>query len=519
MSNDDGFAPPPPEDTSESGLGGLAEEPSADAPASGGPEATGSDPLDPTQAMPSEGTGAPGTPPLDSTQVMPTEPVTPRSNPVQSGEGIPPIVPGAAAGAAGASARPPTGGVPLEEDFPEDPWYKNPRVVAGIVLGLLILGLIILLFVLLGGDDDEGAIDDASDEPVTLVVIRTNSGGGPVATGLSVTVATPTPSPDDYRWVEPADAVVGRSAVLDTDATGRVEFRWSPVEETAGWSTTVDLVEAVQPEGDQAVSGIGATCELTRDGSSETLVVATDVALDESNDSLAGVGTYSFPNQTFIPGDRIACAMVNQLVTPPPTTIAETTTVPESTSTVAETTTTVAETTTTVAPTTAAPTTAAPTTAAPTTAAPTTAAPTTVAPDPGVADFLIDNGYVQFHDLLENEGVLADLENSSQPFTLFAASDQAVADFLSSFDPTGQPTLVQVLQSHVSFAGALDRSDLSARSDLPVDFGDPQPLDAFGTQSPTVGGVPIIDFDNPVENDAPGFVHIVDEILTPQSQP
>lgn len=511
MSNDDGFAPPPPEDTSESGLGGLADGPSADDTPGAGepPRQSGADPLDPTQAMPPDGADRPETSPPDSTRVMPTEPVTPPTNPVQSGEGIPPIVPGAAAGAA---TPPPSDGVPLEEDFDDEPWYKNPRVIAGIVLGLVVVGLIILLFVLLGDDDDEGGIDDLSSDPVTLVVVRTNSGGGALSTSLSATVMTPTPSPDDYRWIAPADGVVGSSVVVPADATGRVEFRWGPVEVTEDWASTVDLVEAVEPEGDQQVTGIGANCELDRDGSTEPLVVATDVSFDESGDSLTGVGRYNFPNITFRPGDRVTCAMVNQLASAPPTTVAETTT------TVAETTTTVAETTTTAAPTTAAPTTAAPTTAAPTTAAPTTAAPTTVPAPPTVINYLTDNGFERFRDLLIQANVLSEIEQSGQPFTLFVPTNQAVDAFLNSFDPTAT-NLDDVVRSHLSFVGALDRDDLAGRNDIDVDFGGAQPLN-FGPTPPTIGAAPdiadIVEFDQSVEESAPGVLFIIDAVLAPQ---
>ncbi|MGA9277640.1 fasciclin domain-containing protein [Ilumatobacter sp.] len=504
MSNDDGFAPPPA-DNSESGLGGLAGEPSTPTGAAtpSDPGATGAAPLDPTQAMPSGGPADPPNPPLDPTQVMSSAPITPPSNPVQSGAGIPPIVPGVPPGA----VIPPGGDVPFEEEFDDEPWYKNPRTVAAIVVGLLILGLIILLFFLLGGDDD-GAIEDLSTDPVSLVILRTDSGGGPLSTSLNVSVTAQEGAADNYVWITPAGVVAGQAAVEETDATGRAEFRWGPAGEAAdsGWTTRVEMVEAVFPEGDQPVSGIGAECQLERGDSTDDLVIAAQVQFGDGAATDPGVGTYNFPNVSFRPGDRVTCTLQNQVATPAPTTVAETTTVPETTTTVPETT---------APPTTAAPTTAAPTTAAPTTAAPTTAAPTTAAPTgPSVSQFLTDNGYTGFRDLLIQVGVLGEIEASTQPFTLFAATNDAVTDFLNSFDPTSTD-LGDVMRAHLSDVGALDRDDLSTRSDIAVDSGGPQPLN-FGPNPPTIGGADITEFDNAVENASPGYIHIIEAMLTPE---
>ena len=159
------------------------------------------------------------------------------------------------------------------------------------------------------------------------------------------------PAPDAYVWIVPGDGIAGQPASRDTDATGRTEFRWAPPSDAdAGtWSSTVEFAEFVAPEGDAAVTGLGADCLLERGESTETLVVTADVRADEVNDSLTGIGSYSFPNVRFRAGDRVQCTLGNQVPIPPPTTVPEsTTTVPESTTTVPETTTTVPETTTTV---------------------------------------------------------------------------------------------------------------------------------------------------------------------------
>jgi len=174
--------------------------------------------------------------------------------------------------------------------------------------------------------------------------------------------------------------------------------------------------------------------------------------------------------------------------------------------------TTTATTTPTTPPTTAAPTTAAPTTAAPTTAAPTTVAPTTVPAAPTVADFLTDNGLTGFCDLLIQVGLLGQIESSTQPFTLFAATDQAVSDFLSNFDPVTS-NLTDIMNAQLSYEGALDSTDLSTLPDIDVEFGGPQPLD-FTVDPPTIGGAELVDVDNAVENTSPGFVHVVDEVLS-----
>jgi uncharacterized surface protein with fasciclin (FAS1) repeats len=506
MSNDDGFAPPPPEDGSESGLGDLAAEPPEDGATGPGAGAT-----DPTQAMPPSG-GGDVEPTADPTQVMPTGAVTPPSNPVQSGEGIPPIVPPAAATIAGEPV------VPAEE-FHDEPWYKQPRAWALIGVGVIIVGLLIVLLFLLGDDDDDGGLGELSTDPVVLVVVRNQSDGAALDTTISVSVSAEQPTPNDYLWIAPEDAVVGQPAELQTDATGRAEFRWAPAEGNPDgtWATTVGISESIAPEGSEAVSGIGADCDLERDGSTRTLAVQTNVQTDPAND--VGLGLYGFPNATFLAGDRITCTMVNQFATPPPTTVAETTTtVPETTTT----STTVVETTaapTTAAPTTAAPTTAAPTTAAPTTAAPTTAAPTTAAPTtapsaPTLGDFLIDSGLTGFRDLLAQAGVLGEIESSSQPFTLFAATDQAVNDFLSTFDPVST-NLEDVVRAHLSYEGALESADLEPLQELDVEFGGPQPLD-FTAQPPTIGGAEVIDVDNAVEDASAGVVHVIDTVLTPE---
>ena len=356
MSNDE-FPPPRPSDGSETGLGDLAA---------------------------GLGDGAvPPPPSVDSTQVMPVTP----SLPVASPGGAPPPPDGAPPAAPGAPGSPM---VPTEQ-LPEPPWFKQPGNLVTVVVGVLLVGGVIALLFLLRSGDDEG-LSELSPEPVSFVLVRTNAAGAPLDTTISASVVVQEPSPDSYVWVVPADGVVGEAAVRQTDATGRTEFRWTPLEDAdaATWSSTVEFGEFVSPEGDAAVIDLGADCTLERNGSTEPLIVSVDVRPDQLDDSLTGVGTYTFPNIRFESGDRVECELGNRVPVPPPTTVPEsTTTVPDSSTTAPETTTTAPETTTTVPETTTTSTTTTTTTTTTSTTTSTTTTTTEAPPtDPSLGDLL-----------------------------------------------------------------------------------------------------------------------------------
>ena len=531
MSNDD-FSPPDPEDGSESGLGELAARPDRTTPS----EPSGQPPLDPTEAMSSEPSPPLGateampptaptppldateampprpTPPVDATQVLPVVPSLPPSVPSR------PVAPGATTGPGGpAEPGPHQPAVVATQRLPEPPWYKQPGTIVGVLLGLLVVGGVIALFFFLGRDDgSDGGLGTLDADPVSIVVIRSSVGGSPVNTSMSAAVIVQGPNADAYTWTVPTDAVAGQPALRQTDPTGRTEFRWAPVEgaDLANWSSTVELAEFVAPEGDRAVETIGADCNLERDGSSEPLVVSAAVNPDPVNDSLTRVGNYSFPNVRFSPGDRVTCAFANQIGTPAPTTVPAVATTAEATSTTeAATTTTEAATTTTEATTT---TTTEPATTTSTTT--TTTTTTTVAPpaNPALGDFLGGRGDLsEALALLEQSGVLAEIEALDQPFTLFVPNNAAIDTLRNDPDApdlSDDAVVAQFLRAHLSVGRALTTDDLSGMGQIDVESGGPQPLDV-AARPPTVGGAVISDPNKLVDG---GIVHVIQSTLQPR---
>jgi uncharacterized surface protein with fasciclin (FAS1) repeats len=476
MSND--LPPSQPSDGSETGLGDLA---------SGAGEAT------------------PSPPSIDSTQVMPVTPSLPANNPGVAPPSAGAVPPPGAPGGPGAPI------VPTQQP-PEPPWFKRPGAVAAVVTGVVLVGGVIALLFLLGGGDDEGE-GDLEPEPVSFVMVRNNAAGGPLSTTLSAAVTVQQPTPDAYFWIVPGDGIVGQPATRVTDATGRTEFRWAPPADTdvTTWSSTVELAEFVSPEGDSAVVGLGTACTLERNGSSDALVVTAEVRPGQIDDSLIGIGSYTFPNVRFQAGDRVECTLGNQVATPPPTTVPDSTTiVPESTTTVPESTTTVPESTTTVPQTTTTSTTSTTTTST------TSTTSTTLAPSgPILGDALETLGLTETKALLEQVGLLAEIEALAQPYTLFAPDNAAIDDLRDDPDgpDLGDDAIVDnLLRAHLSIGDSLVLSELAALTEIAVDFGGPQPIDA-GATPPTVGPAVITGPDNVVEG---GIVHVVDATLDPQ---
>jgi hypothetical protein len=221
-------------------------------------------------------------------------------------------------------------------DEPEEvtPWYKKPGPVAALVIVVLaILGL--LAWLIFGGDDDE---DEATATSTFLAFETTDEAGNGIDVGFAVAVEGPADTARSFVWLRPDGVPPGDIAGDSTGSDGRVEFEWEPdstVADPATWESIVTVVAQVPPR--WTPPGPNVDCVLTPfDG--PTRSVTFNIELDSTDDTVARVGTGTFPNQTFAPGDSITCRLVAG--TPAPTTVVETTvaetTVPETT--VAETT-------------------------------------------------------------------------------------------------------------------------------------------------------------------------------------
>ena len=117
--------------------------------------------------------------------------------------------------------------------------------------------------------------------------------------------------------------------------------------------------------------------------------------------------------------------------------------------------------------------------------------------------------------LLEQVGLLAEIEALGQPYTFFAPDNAAIDDLRSDPDgpDLGDDAVVEsLMRAQLSVGDAFTLSELAGLTEIDVEFGGPQPLDA-GATPPTVGDAEITDPDNVVEG---GIVHVIDTVLEPQ---
>ncbi len=476
--------------------------PPDDTPAGGGGQAP--DPGEPTRPMPTQPGAGDETPPQGF--VPPGETGAP---PVSEPTTVMPAQP-VAAGAAGAAAgagQPPAMEYRLDDEEVV-PWYRRPAYLIMVLVAVLLAALL-LAWLLFWGDDD----DDPDPDEVSLRIELVDDQDNPVDRSLTATVIGSPGAEQSFVWLQPTSE--GATATGNTGSAGQIDFRWQPddtVADPANWASIVAVTEELPPGWN--VPGPSIDCDLERAEGGD-ITVTMNVAIDPDDVSLDREAVYSFPNQTFLPGDAISCRLIS---TAP---VETTTTVEESTTTVEETTTT-AETTTTVAPTTAAPTTAAPTTAAPTTAAPTTAAPTTtdaptttVAPDTVLTVIQTDPDLSELSNLITLAGLEATLSDPSATLTFFAPDNDAIAAARAGGDPlTDSAAVRSLLLAHLHQGDAWTVADLDQRTDVPVVNGQPQPLDT-SQSPPLVGSVDaqIVDGDNGESN---GVVQIIDLMLTIQ---
>lgn len=433
----------------------------------------------PPSAVPSEPSGDLGSLAADPTEVMPT------TDPA-AGAGVPPTEP------PGAPED------PLGDEPPPTPWYKKPGPVAAlIVVVLAILGL--LAWLIFGGDDDD---DEATATSTFLAFETTDEAGNAIDVGFAVAVEGPADAAQSFVWLRPDGVPPGDIAGDSTGSDGRVEFEWEPddtVADATTWASTVTVVAQVPPG--WTPPGPNVDCVLTPfDG--PTGSVTFNIELDSTDDTVDRVGTGTFPNQTFSPGDSVTCRLVAG--TPAPTTVVETT--------VAETT--VPETT--VAETTVPDTTTAPTTS-PTTAPSTTVPIVTVPPQPSATLWdVIDNSpdLSELKALIEAADPIVQqtLEDPNATLTLFAPSNTAIENALNTVPPpdvSDQDLVTSILLAHVNGTEALLAADVLALSEVEVLEGGPQPVDASATP-PTIGGAGILVIDIEAAN---GVLHVIDAVM------
>jgi uncharacterized surface protein with fasciclin (FAS1) repeats len=487
---------------------------------------TDSDPTLPN--APAGGTPPPPPPPPPvgdpnlPTEVVASQPVDPVPPIEPATEGIDPILPPAAA-AAGVEATtvmpatepgmdsgipptdPPVGDVPIDE-VPEEPvpWYKKPAAIAAIVIAVLLIGGLIAWLVL-GGDDDSD--DDVSPTASRLVLITKDESGASINREISLSVTGPAGAEESFEWLRPPTANPGEAAVVSSGDNGRAAFDWQPddtVTDPASWAATLIFSESVPPG--WTPPGPILDCVLERlddDGVS----VSLNVAVDGSDPAVARVATYTFPNQTFLPGDAVTCELVSTSPVPG-TTVVE--------STVVETT--VVETTE-VTSTTVAPTTVAPPTVPPTTTPPSTTTTSIDIPPPDPGDTLWDQiqaapSLTEFEQFVIDAGYEAELDDPSQTFTIFAPTNEAIeqarAELTAATLPVDEQALNEILLAHANNTEALVLADLLQLTSIPVLSGGPQPITA---QPPTVGGANIYVQAEPASN---GVLYLIDKVLTPQ---
>jgi uncharacterized surface protein with fasciclin (FAS1) repeats len=125
------------------------------------------------------------------------------------------------------------------------------------------------------------------------------------------------------------------------------------------------------------------------------------------------------------------------------------------------------------------------------------------------------NDLSEARQLLEQTGLLAEIEALTEPYTLFVPDNAAIEELRN--DPDGPDldddvVVEQLLRAHLSIGEELALADLAGRSEIAVEFGGPQPLDA-GDSPPTISGAILFDTDLAVVG---GVVHAIDATLDPQ---
>ncbi len=468
-------------------------------PPTGGPSDPPIDPNPPTEPLPttpgSPAVSPPGLPQqspsaagVEPTTKMPATDAPPSDLPVD----VDGLGPGAAAGMP--PVEPPDAPVDPNEDPDEVvPWYKKPGPVAALVIAVLLIGGLVA-WLLLGGDDDS---DQASATSTFLVFETTDETAAKIDVGFIVDVTGPADAPKAYVWLIPDGASPGETAGASTGSDGRVAFEWEAddtVADPASWQSTVTAVAQV-PAG-WTPPGPNVDCVLRPfDGPATT--VTMNIETDSNDESIDRVGTVTFPNYTFSPGDSVTCRLVAGA--PAPTTVVETTVVE---TTVVETT--VVETT--VAETTVPETTVPETTVAPTTVAPTTSlapVPATlrdaISADPSLSDFLA---------LADTAGLGSVLDDPDAAITLFIPDNDAIAAANIPADITPDD-LEAVLLAHADTTEVLDAAAVLSLTEVPVANGGPQPVDSEATP-PTIGGAGIIAVD---QRGAESIYHVLDAVM------
>jgi len=383
------------------------------------------------------------------------------------------------------------------------PWYKQPGIIAAIVVGVLLIGGLIAALLWLGGDDD-----DADVVAATVVLVPKDESGAGLERGFLADVTGTTEFPTSFIWLEP-ESVPGPDGITgSTDGADRVTFAWAPaaeVVEPETWTSTITFVETAPPG--FVEPGPVVECVLARPEEQNT-TVSMDVVVDPPDPTVERLVTYTFPNHEFLPGDTVTCELVSQQLPPE-----STTTVPESTTTVPEETTTVPEETTTVPETTAPPATDPPATTPPATDPPATDPPATDPPsDPATATEALQaaGDYGTFLSLASGVPSVEALLDGAGPITVFAPTDDA----LSGVNPLTDPDdLEELLLSHIVDGDALDAAAIfdGSRTEVTMASGGTQPVDqAAGT----VGGASVAEADLTSTN---GVSHGIDTVLSATS--
>src|SRR6056297_2582730 len=364
----------------------------------------------------------------------------------------------------------------------ETPWFKKPAGIAAIaILVLAIIGLIVWL--IWGGGSD--ADDEATPTSSRLIIETTNASGGVIDVGFALAIEGPAGAEQAFVWLRPDGVAPGDIAGDNTGDDGRVDFEWeadSTVADPAAWTSTATVIAQV-PAG-WIPPGPTVNCVLRPIDGPEAAVVM-NIALDSDDPTIDRVGTATFPNYTFSPGDSVTCRLA--AAEPPPTTSTPDTTTPETTT--------------------------------PETTTPDSTVPPTEPPviDPPEADETVWDVIEGNDDLaglaalveLADPAVRELLEDPTEAITLFAPSNDAIV--AADLDPDDETAVTALLLAHVHGADALTAADVfDGRDDVEVLEGGPQPVDVAAS---TIGGASVLVADVATLN---GVLHVIDTVLSIQ---
>jgi uncharacterized surface protein with fasciclin (FAS1) repeats len=378
-------------------------------------------------------------------------------------------------------------------DESAQPWYRRPGPLTALILGALaVAGLGWLIF-----------LRDTDGEPPSTVSIlrieRTDVLGDPLVRELFAEITGEAGSEDRFVWLIPPNAQAPLPAATVTNASeGGAEFQWGPTNDVPDpelWKSEIVISEEFGAE--ESLVANEFECAYERRGETGGRALLR-VFFDDGGDLRAPrTATYRFLGYRFLAGDVTTCVISNGSsgsgasstagesgATPTTSTVPPVTTIPTET-----------------------------TTPSPTTEPGTTQPATTVSTVMSVIDSRADLSALS--DLIDWAGLRATLEDPNATLTFFAPNNEALTDLglvPDELDDSDQAMVRDILLSHLHRGDALSSAEVVALTEIDVEFGGAQPIDAE-FDPPTFGFVDIIEFDLFAGN---GVVHVLDDVVDPE---